>query len=117
MKDVSYSEAEAKRRKAEQFLRDVVGDDDRADEFGAMSTETYAARKGLRIINPARRTTTMAYTKAQLEERIRDLEEENETLAEQIDEAAKIFGFVDDEDEDDDSEDDDDDDEGDDEGN
>jgi len=115
MKDVTYDQAEAKRRKAEQFLRDVVGDDDRADEFGGMSTEDYAERKGLRIINPARRNTTMAYTKAQLEERIRDLEEENENLAEQIDEAAKIFGFVDDEDEDDDPEDDDD--EGDDEGN
>ena len=69
---VTYDQVEARKEKAVRFLRDVVGDDDRADEVEDESVEDYADRKGLVIKNPQRRTTDMANgdTKADLQDAI-----------------------------------------------
>jgi hypothetical protein len=101
VKYVTRDEAENKRLKAVQFLRDVVGDDDKAAEFDDMDTDSYAERKGLSIVNPARRNPEMAYTKAQLMERVRDLEEENEDLYDRLDGVIAAAQPEPDEDEDD----------------
>jgi hypothetical protein len=50
---VTYDQVEARKEKAVRFLRDVVGDDDRADEVEDESVEDYADRKGLVIKNAA----------------------------------------------------------------
>ena len=102
----TYDQAEAKRQKAVRFLRDVVGDDERAEKFDGMDTETYAVHKGLTLINPSpKRSHTM--TKLQLEKEVRALRAENEELAEQLDSIAAIVA-PDDEDDDEDFDEDDD---------
>jgi hypothetical protein len=50
---MTYDQVEARKEKAVRFLRDVVGDDDRADEVEDESVEDYADRKGLVIKNTA----------------------------------------------------------------
>jgi hypothetical protein len=69
---VTYDQVEARKEKAVRFLRDVVRDDDRADEVEDESVEDYADRKGLVIKNPQKRTTDMANgdTKADLQDAI-----------------------------------------------
>ena len=57
---MSYAQVEARKDKAVRFLRDVVGDDDRADEVEDESVEDYADRKGLILKNTAQRRTLMA---------------------------------------------------------
>jgi hypothetical protein len=52
-KDKTYEQAEAMQAKAARFLRDVVGDEDKANEIEGLSVEEYADRKGLRLMNPA----------------------------------------------------------------
>ena len=53
---MTYDQVATRQQKAGQFLRDVVGDDDRADEVENESVEDYADRKGLVIANAAERT-------------------------------------------------------------
>ena len=58
---MTYAQVEARKEKAVRFLRDVVGDDDRADEVEDESVEDYATRKRLVIENTAqRRVNTVA---------------------------------------------------------
>ena len=71
---MTYAQVEARKEKAVRFLRDVVGDDDRADEVESESVEDYATRKRLVIENTAqRRVNNVAngnnsMTKADLQE-------------------------------------------------
>ena len=91
--------------KAVRFLRDVLGDDERADEVDDESPEDYAERKRIEI-NPIKRTNAMARTaktKAELEAEIRELQDENDDLQERLDAIADLTA---DEDEDEDEEDD-----------
>lgn len=78
--------------KAVRFLRDVVGDPEKADEFEALSPEEYAEHKRIEIKNPFSvgaqhhsRRITMATTRQKLEERIEELEAENENLQDKLD--------------------------------
>jgi hypothetical protein len=65
---MTYDQVEARKQKAVRFLRDIVGDDDRADEVEDEDVQDYADRKGLVIknaarqiySNPKRRTTNVA---------------------------------------------------------
>jgi ribosome assembly protein YihI (activator of Der GTPase) len=52
-KEKTYEQAEAAQRKAVRFLRDVVGDPEKADEIEALTVEEYADRKGFMLTNPA----------------------------------------------------------------
>lgn len=50
-------QASARKDQAERFVRDVLEDDDRADEIADMSPEQYAAERGKQIMeNPERRS-------------------------------------------------------------
>jgi hypothetical protein len=97
--------------KAARFVRDVLGDPDRAEEFEAMSPEEYATRKRIEIQNLKQRGwkgTAMAKpNRDELEARIDELEEENQILSEKLDSISEIAAVVDDGEEEDDDEDDD----------
>ena len=54
-KDRTYEQAEAMQTKAVRFLRDVVGDDEKANEIEGLSVSEYAERKGLRLTNPSQK--------------------------------------------------------------
>jgi len=84
--------------KAVRFLRDVVGDPDRAGEFEAMTPEEYAQHKHIRIENPTcgRKGESMAGpTRTELEARIEELEDENQELADKLDSIAEIAAVSD----------------------
>lgn len=111
-KRLTLEKVEAKRRKAVGFLEDVVGDPDRADEFDGMSTKEYADHKGIEIVedselvespgmveNPGRgkgKLVTLNFegasrmTKQELEERVAELETENEDLHSRLDSVMEI---------------------------
>jgi hypothetical protein len=97
--------------KAVRFLQDVVGDPDRAEEFEAMSPEEYAEHKRIEIENPfsdrarsSQRRLHMARrpTYAEMQDRVTELEEENQALNDKLDSISDIVGEEDEEDEDED---------------
>ena len=100
----------AMKEKAARFVRDVVGDPERADEFEAMSPEEYATGKRIEIRNPSsgntKRTIRRLYmprpTYADLKDRIDELEEENQALSDKLD---PVLDIVSEEDEDEDEDD------------
>ncbi len=47
----TYGQAEARKAQAERFTREILGDDDRADEIAAMSPPEYASQRG-KEVNP-----------------------------------------------------------------
>ena len=80
-------------------MRDVIGDDDRADEIADEDLEHYAARRKIDILdNPHRRNRAMPSNK-ELQQRVRELEDENEELQDQLDAVADIVAPADEEDE------------------
>jgi hypothetical protein len=103
-KQLTADQVQAKKDKAVQFLRDVVSDDDRADEIEDEDLDSYAERKHIQIINP-RRNTTMANgngrTKQDLVGEIADLRDENQALQDQLDAISDILAGPEDEDDDD----------------
>lgn len=52
-KEKTWAQVEAAQAKAVRFLRDVVGDDEKADEIESLSPGEYAERKKFIITNPA----------------------------------------------------------------
>jgi hypothetical protein len=88
-KALTREQLQARKEKAVRFTRDVLDDADRAEEIAEESLEEYAARRKIAITNPCRRTKTMA-TKRELEEQIRELEQENSGLQDQLDAVADI---------------------------
>ena len=99
MKQLTRDQLQSRKEKAVRFVRDVLGDPDRAEEITEESLEDYAARRKIHIANPNRRRR-MA-TKRELAEQIKELEEENTELQDQLDAIADIVGGEEEEDEDD----------------
>lgn len=104
---LTRAQLEARKAKAVRFTRDVIGDPGRAAEIQAESLEDYAGRRHIQITNPNWRYTvprkTLADYRAELREvkgQIRDLEEENQTLQDQLDQIGDIIAPEEDEDED-----------------
>ena len=89
----------ARKGKAARFVRDVLGDPERADEITGESLDDYAARRRIQITNPKRRDVTMPRKTVEdyradiagLKDQIADLEEENEGLQEQLDDISEIL--------------------------
>jgi hypothetical protein len=109
MKALTRVQLESRKEKAIRFVRDVLGDSNRAEEIADESLEDYAARRKIQIINPSiRRNAIMATNKikAELEAEIDDLKDENAELQNQLDTIADIVAPAD-EDEDDNGDDDD----------
>ena len=106
VKPLTRDQLESRKEKAVRFTRDILGDPDRADEIEAESLEDYAERRKVKLTNSfKRRTAIMARgkTKAELEDRIGELEQENQELQDQLDAVADIVAPADDdEDEEDD---------------
>ena len=48
-------QVESRKEKAVRFVRDVLGDSDRADEIAAEDIESYAERRRFEIVNSGRR--------------------------------------------------------------
>jgi hypothetical protein len=110
VKRLSRDQAEGRKEKAVRFTDNVLDDPDRADEIADESVEDYAARKGIEIVsNPSgrqrRKLVAKTPTRQELEDRIEELEEENQGLQDQLDSIADIVAPDDDSDDDDDSED------------
>ena len=54
---LTYDQIEARKEKAVRFVRDVLDDEDHADDIDEESVEDYAERKKLVITNSAKRLT------------------------------------------------------------
>lgn len=107
---MTLDQVERLQAKAVRFLRDVVRNDDKADDFEAMSPEEYARRKGVEIVreNPWREQDaerrSLRMSKTELEERIAELEAENEDLQSRLDAVMDIVQPEEDDDNGDDEE-------------
>lgn len=105
--ELSWDQVASRKRKAEAFTRNVLEDDERADEIADEDLTSYAERRGFTIRNPLRKTgaTTMAQlTRADLQKRIDDLEEENSLLNEELDAISELVAVEGDEEEEEDDE-------------
>lgn len=84
-------QVQATKEKAVRFVRDVLGDNEHADEIEDRSIEDYAERKRIKIVNPQRRKEKLMAQKrtgtalSNLKKRVQELEEENEALQNQLD--------------------------------
>lgn len=102
MKTLTRKQLESRKAKAVRFTRDVLGDDDRADEIESESVENYAERKGIRVVNPEGGGKMAGQTRRELLERVEQLEDENAELQSQLDEITDIVSPGEDEEEDED---------------
>lgn len=83
----------SRKAKAVRFTRDVLDDPDRAEAIEDESLEDYAMRRKIQTTNPTRGVKEMprqTESREELRERIRSLEEENESLQDQLDQIADI---------------------------
>jgi len=124
VKALTREQIVSRKEKAERFVRNVLGDQNRAAEIADESVEDYAERRKFEITNPKRSNNPMAKknatpTRQEHLDRVSDLEQENQDLADQLDAIADIVSPDDDDADDSDDQDDDDsdDEQGDDEGN
>lgn len=107
MKTLTRKQLESRKAKAVRFTRDVRGDDDRADEIEDESLEDYAQERRIKLSNPKGGRNMPALTRRELQERIQELEAENEDLQSRLDEISDIVagnGDAEEEDEEEDEE-------------
>lgn len=97
MKRLTREQVEARKEKAARFTETVLGDSDRADDIRDESLEEYAQRRRFEIINPSRRcimprgdSDPRRKEIKDLKAQIRELEEENESLQDQLETIAEI---------------------------
>ncbi len=107
MKTLTRKQLEARKAQAVRFVRDVLEDDDKADDIEDESLEDYAEHRHIRIANPKGATHMAAPTRQELLDRIEELETENENLQSRLDEIADIIGDNDEAEDTDEGEDDD----------
>lgn len=103
-KSLTYAQVASRKDQAERFVRDVLSDDDRADEISDESVQDYADRRHFDIIdNPRRLNRHMAngQTKQDLLNEIADLQDENDFLQSQIDAIGDVLAGPDDDGDDD----------------
>ena len=96
LKALTREQLQSRKDKAVRFVRDVLGDPDRAEEIEDESLDSYADRRKIRLTNPQRMKSRVirevedympkGETKAELLEKIQELEEENKELNDQLDE-------------------------------
>jgi hypothetical protein len=103
MKTLTRRQLERRKVQAVRFTRDVLGDDDRADEIEDESLQDYGDRRRITLANPKGARKMAVKTRRELTERIEELESENEELQSRIDEIADLVAPDEDEDSDDES--------------
>ena len=96
MKELTREQLENRKAQAVRFTRNVLDDDDRADEIEDESLEDYAERRHITITNPKGVMRMATPTRRELLERIEELENENADLESRLDEIAGIVGEEDD---------------------
>ncbi|MGH6878114.1 MAG: hypothetical protein ACREHV_12190 [Rhizomicrobium sp.] len=89
-KTLTRKQLESRKEKAARFVRDVLGDPDRADEIEDESLEDYAARRKFRIVGKNPQGAEAMPTKEELMQRVKELEDENDDLQDQLDQVADI---------------------------
>jgi len=92
MKTLTRKQLESRKAKAARFTRDVLGNLDRADEIEDESLQDYAERRHIQIVNPKGVRKMAVQTRRELIERIKELEEENESLQDRLEEIADLAG-------------------------
>lgn len=97
MKTLTRKQLKARKAQAVRFVRDVLDDDDKADDIEDASLEDYAEHRHIKLTNPKGATHMAALTRQELLDRIEELETENEDLQSQLD---QIRDIVEDDDED-----------------
>lgn len=89
---LTREQLEARKEKAERFVRDVLLDPGRAEAIADESLEDYAARRKIEILdNPKGRSIMPRRTVADLEEELQDLQEENAELQEKLDQIMDVI--------------------------
>ncbi len=103
---LTREQVEGRKAKAVRFVRDVLGDPERADEIEAEDLQHYATRRNLLLTNPRRTNMPRKRTLddyrdeiADLKDQISDLEDQNESLQDQLDDIADIVSPPDEEEE------------------
>ncbi len=92
-KEKTKQQAAATQDKAVRFLRDVVGDNAKANEIEGLTVSQYAERKGLLLVNPAPKSKPKNVTgsekkmSANLKEKLVDVENEADDLDGDLQEA------------------------------
>ena len=100
MKTLTRKQLVARKAQAVRFARNVLEDDDKADDIEDESLEDYAEHRHIKLSNPKGATHMAAPTRQELLDRIEELETENEDLQSQLE---QIRDIVDDEDEEEDT--------------
>ena len=90
MKTLTRKQLESRKAKAVRFTRDVREDDDRADEIEDESLEDYAQERHIKLANPKGERKMSIPTRRELQDRIQELEAENEDLQSRLDEISDI---------------------------
>ena len=92
---MTYDQVAERKRKAESFARNVLEDDQRADEIADEPVEDYAERRHFDIVDdPTRRIAAMSNngpSKQDLMDQIADLQDENNMLQSQLDAISDIL--------------------------
>lgn len=111
-KTLTSDQVSSRKAKAVRFVRDVLGDPDKADEIAHESLEDYAERRKIqilknphggnmprvRLMNPPRVSNSQRQTvqsnpqsgRAELLARIRELQKENDDLQDKLDKVAGL---------------------------
>jgi hypothetical protein len=95
LKTLTAAQLQSRKDQASRFVRDVLGDPERADELEEESLEDYADRRKISIVNQRRSKQNMANggtsrTKQDLLDEIADLKAENQELQDALDSIADI---------------------------
>jgi hypothetical protein len=90
MKSLTRKQLETRKAQAVRFSRDVLGDDNRADEIEEESMEEYADRRHIQIVNPKGARKMPVQTRRELIERVKELEVENENLQDRLQEISDL---------------------------
>ena len=90
MKALTRKQVESRKAKAVRFTRDVLDEPDRADEIEDESLEDYAERRHLQVVNPKGVRKMAVQTRRELIERIKELEDENESLQDRLQEISDL---------------------------
>jgi hypothetical protein len=81
-KELTLDEAQARKDRGVQFLRDVAGDNDAADSLDDEDLDSYIERKHITIVNEgARKMANGTWTKQQLLDEISDLQSQLDAIA------------------------------------
>ncbi len=102
MKSLTRQQLERRKDQAVRFTRDVREDDERADEIDDESLEDYAEDRHIRLVNPKGVGKMPVPTRRELQDRIKELEAENEDLQSRLDDISDIVTGNDDVEDDDD---------------